>query len=140
VRERLRQCEELEVSFNYLGQFNLSGDSENQRAAGKAWTEAYEAVGGDQHPESQREYLLEINGSVKRGNLQFSWNYSSNVHTSATIERVANRFVEVLREVISHCLSPGAGAFTLSDFPDAELDQKELDELIEEFDELLESK
>jgi non-ribosomal peptide synthase protein (TIGR01720 family) len=140
VQERLRQREAMEVSFNYLGQFNLSDANEKQRAAGKAWTEAYEAVAADQHPESQREYLLEINGSVRRGNLEFSWNYSSNVNTAATIERVANRFVEVLREVITHCLAPGAGEFTLSDFPDAELDQQELDELIEEFDEVLESK
>jgi amino acid adenylation domain-containing protein/non-ribosomal peptide synthase protein (TIGR01720 family) len=137
VRERLRQREQMEVSFNYLGQFNLAND---QQRANRGWTEACEAVGADQHPDSPREHLLEINGSVMRGSLQFDWNYSANVHTAATIERIANNFVAVLREVISHCLSPDAGGFTLSDFPDAELDQSELDELIEEFGEVLESK
>jgi non-ribosomal peptide synthase protein (TIGR01720 family) len=137
VRERLRQREQMEVSFNYLGQFNLAND---QQRANRGWTEAREAVGADQHPDSPREHLLEINGSVMRGSLQFDWNYSANVHTAATIERIANNFVAVLREVISHCLSPDAGGFTLSDFPDAELDQSELDELIEEFGEVLESK
>jgi hypothetical protein len=37
-----------------------------------------------------------------------------------------------MQELIAHCQSPTAGGFTPSDFPEAELTQQELDELLAE--------
>ena len=37
-----------------------------------------------------------------------------------------------LRRVVEHCKSDKAGGYTPSDFPEVDLSQKELDELLEE--------
>ena len=44
-------------------------------------------------------------------------------------------FLQALQALIAHCQSPEAGGFTPSDFPEAELSQEELEELISEFTE-----
>jgi non-ribosomal peptide synthase protein (TIGR01720 family) len=75
---------------------------------------------------------VEINGMVSGGRLQMRWGYSREVHRRETVQRVAEKFVEVLRELILHCRRPDAGGFTPSDFPEATLSQRDLDELIAE--------
>jgi hypothetical protein len=40
--------------------------------------------------------------------------------------------MEALRTIITHCLSPGAGGYTPSDFPEVQLSQKKLDRVLEE--------
>ncbi|MGD2089535.1 MAG: SDR family NAD(P)-dependent oxidoreductase [Candidatus Aminicenantes bacterium] len=78
--------------------------------------------------------LLEVNGSVIQGRLRLTWTYSKNLHRHETIEGLARGFMEVLLTLIDHCLSPGTGGYTPSDFPEAQLNQKELDELAADFD------
>ena len=69
------------------------------------------------------------------GQLQLQWTYSTRVHRQATVERLAQGFLQALQGLIAHCQSPEAGGFTPSDFPEAELSQEELEELISEFTE-----
>ena len=65
-----------------------------------------------------------------------AWLYSENLHQRATIERFADGFAEALRSIIDHCLSPEAGGHTPSDFLVADMDQRELDQLIAELSEI----
>jgi thioesterase domain-containing protein len=51
------------------------------------------------------------------GRLQMKWTYSGNMYSPGTIETLAQRFLDALRSLIDHCLSPGAGGYTPSDFP-----------------------
>ena len=37
-----------------------------------------------------------------------------------------------LLALIDHCLSPGAGGYTPSDFPDVELDSEDLEQILDE--------
>ena len=69
------------------------------------------------------------------GRLQLQWSYSERVHRRATVERLAQGFLEALEALIVHCQSPEAGGFTPSDFPEVELSQGELEELIAELSE-----
>ena len=66
------------------------------------------------------------------------WTYSPYYLASETISQVATDFIDTLRAIIHHCLAPGAGGYTPSDFPEANLDQKELDDLLDEFSEVIE--
>jgi non-ribosomal peptide synthase protein (TIGR01720 family) len=59
-----------------------------------------------------------------------NWSYSEAVHRQETIERVAESFTSALRKIIAHCQSPEAGGYTPSDFPETDLSQSELDDLI----------
>jgi non-ribosomal peptide synthase protein (TIGR01720 family) len=84
----------------------------------------------------KRRYLLEITGSIVEGKLQLSWVYSKNIHRQTTIQKLAQSFIDALEELIRHCKSPEAGGYTPSDFPEADLSQEELDDLMSEISEL----
>jgi non-ribosomal peptide synthase protein (TIGR01720 family) len=122
VRAALRAVPAAQVSFNYLGQADNGVRSELFQLA----PESAGSVHGDQ---GRRSHLLEVNAVVSGGRLAVTWTYSENLHRRATISAVAGWFLEELRELVRHCLSPDAGGYTPSDFPLARLDQDAIDRL-----------
>jgi non-ribosomal peptide synthase protein (TIGR01720 family) len=132
IAEALRRLPQAEVSFNYLGQLDqaLPPDS----LLDSLLAPARESGGPVHSPSGRRKHLLDVRGSVARGQLNLSWTYSENIHRRATIERLAQSYVEALRALIAHCQSPEAGGYTPSDFPLAQLDQVELDQAFEEIE------
>jgi natural product biosynthesis luciferase-like monooxygenase protein/amino acid adenylation domain-containing protein/non-ribosomal peptide synthase protein (TIGR01720 family) len=125
--EQLKALPTAEISFNYLGQF----DRELSTSLG--W-EFDRASGGAEHSDRERRsHLLEVNGLVVNGKLQITWNYSEKIYHSSTIERLAEWFVKALQTLLEHCQSPDAGGFTPSDFPEADLSQAEIDEIMLDF-------
>lgn len=124
VRNRLRSLPQAEVSFNYLGQFDQI------LPASSGLVPALESTGPVHDPAGRRRYLLEVNAFVSGGRLQVEWTYSDQVHQYVTIERLAQNYLVRLRELIAHCLSPGVGGYTPSDFPLADLEQAKLDWLV----------
>jgi non-ribosomal peptide synthase protein (TIGR01720 family) len=118
------EAAEAELSFNYLGQFDqVLGD-------GAAFVPARESAGPERSATGGRNSRLGITGRVSGGRLLMNWAYSEVMHRRETIERVAEDFISALRKIIAHCQSPDAGGYTPSDFPDADLSQSELDDLI----------
>jgi amino acid adenylation domain-containing protein/non-ribosomal peptide synthase protein (TIGR01720 family)/FkbM family methyltransferase len=124
VRERLASLPQAEVSFNYLGQFERSTAKSSIVGAARETTAPTRSLRG------QRRHLLEINGSVSEGKLHLSWTYSTNLHRHESIERLANDFSETLKSLIRHCLNLKERGYTPSDFPEADLNQAELDDLM----------
>lgn len=127
IQSRLRSYPKPEISFNYLGQFT------RPQIASVDWKFSKEASGSIHSPLGQRCHLIDINGIVVEGKLEMEWQYSENFHQKTTIENLANAYQESLEILINHCLS-GDGGYTPSDFPDADLNQAELDELLLELD------
>jgi non-ribosomal peptide synthase protein (TIGR01720 family) len=125
LRAALANMPQSEVIFNYSGQFD-------QALSGQGWFEmARENRGEGRSPRSRRWHLLEVSGGVVEGRLQLTWGYSENVHRRATIEYVANEFIEVLQELISHCQNADDVGFTPSDFQEFSWTQQELDDISE---------
>ncbi|BAY66479.1 amino acid adenylation domain-containing protein [Calothrix brevissima NIES-22] len=122
--DQLNNLSSAEVSFNYLGQFD------RESSATETWTFAQESGGSEYDSQQHRSYLLEISGLVMNGEMQINWEYSEKVHHRSTVEHLAESFMESLRNLIQHCLSPNVGGFTPSDFPKAGLNQEELDDLL----------
>jgi amino acid adenylation domain-containing protein/non-ribosomal peptide synthase protein (TIGR01720 family) len=113
-----------EMSFNYLGQFD-------QVLRRSTWFGAApESTGPCRDGRDRRGHLIEIDGLISGGRLEFVWSYSASIHRRETIEQVARRYVGALRELIEHCRMPTAGGCTPSDFPLAGLDQATLDRLV----------
>jgi non-ribosomal peptide synthase protein (TIGR01720 family) len=129
VRRVMESVPEAEISFNYLGQL----DSAVEMRSG--FKPANESVGRSRSSLGKRKYLLEMIAGVVGGRLQVGVIYSEKIHKRETIEALATHYVDSLRSIIEHCLSPEAGGYTPSDFPKANFNQKELDELIEELTE-----
>jgi amino acid adenylation domain-containing protein/non-ribosomal peptide synthase protein (TIGR01720 family) len=124
VREQMRSIPQAEISFNYLGQFTQDMEADT------TFRPAREAHGLDRNPLGRRENLLEANAAVSGGRLSVAWTYSRNLHRPETIARFSGLYLDALRDIIAHCLSPEAGSFTPSDFPLAGLDQKKLDKVL----------
>lgn len=125
-RNQLQAFPQAEVSFNYLGQFDQT------QLATLGWKYAQESSGSIHSPKGQRRHLLTVNGLVVEGRLKVEWQYSEHFHCWATVENLANEYIEALEAIIIHCLSPDAGGYTPSDFPEVEFSQEALDELLAE--------
>jgi amino acid adenylation domain-containing protein/non-ribosomal peptide synthase protein (TIGR01720 family) len=106
ITSQLSSLPQAEVSFNYLGQFDWGMESDSFIKL------ASESVGLEHSQLGHRSHLLEINGLVVENQLQLEWTYSSNFHSSTTIENLAQDFVAKLRTLIAHCLSADAGNYT----------------------------
>ncbi|HEY0172221.1 MAG TPA: amino acid adenylation domain-containing protein, partial [Pyrinomonadaceae bacterium] len=112
------------VSFNYLGRLDRLLDDAS------LFRTAREGAGPTRGGRNRRTHLLEVNAGVYDGRLRVDWSYSAGLHTKATVEGLATGYVTALGEIIAHCLWPGAGGHTPSDFPLARLDQRGLDALL----------
>ncbi|MFF0221630.1 amino acid adenylation domain-containing protein [Streptomyces sp. NPDC004629] len=114
---------EPQVSFNYLGRQGVPGDGTGLLRG------THPVDGAERAPGQERGHLIEINGEVRDGRLEFRWEYSSTAHHRATVERIAEAFVDALEAIVEHCARPGVGGFTPSDFPLAALDQAAVDQI-----------
>ncbi|MET9265068.1 non-ribosomal peptide synthase/polyketide synthase [Amycolatopsis sp. NPDC004079] len=112
---------EPQVSFNYLGQFDLPGD---------LYPALHRELALDVAPDTVRPHLLEVVGRVEGGELELAWHYAEGVHDKSTVDRLAAAMAEALREIVRHCAEPGAGGRTPSDFPLTGLDQAGVDDLV----------
>ena len=113
-----------EVSFNYLGQFN-------QVLSNSEWFSSVKEVSEmNSSGRNLRSHLIDIKTYINDGQLQVEWIYSEAIHKRKRMEDLADEFMIALRKLVAHCLSDNAGGFTPSDFPDAELSQEDLDDLM----------
>jgi amino acid adenylation domain-containing protein/non-ribosomal peptide synthase protein (TIGR01720 family) len=123
VTEQLQQIPTAEISFNYLGQF----DSVQSQTG---WKFAPESTGANHNSQQHRCYLLDINALIVEGQLQIDWTYSSHVHQRATVENLAQGYIQQLQSLIEHCQWEDNWGYTPTDFPEAHLTQSELDDLL----------
>lgn len=128
IEETLETLVQAEVIFNYLGQFDQTFSELSLFGL------AQESSGPTRSLQGKRCHLLEINGLVSGGQLRLDWTYSKNLYRKATVESLAQSFVEALRLLIAHCQSPTAGGYTPSDFPDVDLSQGQLEKALAEID------
>ncbi|MFM7367894.1 MAG: condensation domain-containing protein, partial [Sphaerospermopsis kisseleviana] len=123
IKQQLQTIPTPEISFNYLGQFD-------QVQLETRWKFATESVGSDQSLKQIQNHLLDINSLVVDGELQINWTYSSHAYNSATVEKLAQSYTQAIRSIIEHCQLEDVFGYTPSDFPNAQLNQLELDELL----------
>ncbi len=127
LRRRLRERERARVSFNYLGQVD------SVVRAGSMFQGASEEIGSQRSELGERSYELEVNGSVRGGELFMSWSYSSVEHERTEIEAIGERYLEALRQLLEECRAQREQrGFNTADFPLAQLDQQDLDAVIEQ--------
>ncbi|UFP93833.1 non-ribosomal peptide synthetase [Gloeobacter morelensis] len=122
--QRLRTLPVAEVRFNYLGQFD-------QVLAGSALlARAREPVGPTRALHGRRSHLLDINGFILEGRLHLEWTYSEQVHRRSTVMGQAEAYLAALQQLIDQSQSAPAGGLSSEDFPQARLDQQDLDQFL----------
>jgi amino acid adenylation domain-containing protein/non-ribosomal peptide synthase protein (TIGR01720 family) len=117
------------VSFNYLGQ--MGGGS--APAADALLLPAYADAGRPRSPGARRTHLIAVEAAVLDGQLRVTLSFSPSAHHRATVERLAEGYLDALRELVAHCRDPQAGGYTPSDFALSGLDQDALDALLSQF-------
>ncbi|MCC5648475.1 amino acid adenylation domain-containing protein [Nostoc sp. XA013] len=126
ITETLNSIPKAEVLFNYLGQFDQTFSQSS------SFQFAQESSGLALSQRGQRSHFIEINALITNSKLRVDWGYSKNIHSQTTVKFIAEKFKEVLCGLIAHCLSPEAGGYTPSDFPDVMLDENELEKVLAE--------
>ncbi|MEU0900766.1 amino acid adenylation domain-containing protein, partial [Streptomyces massasporeus] len=123
ARAVLAAAPQPEISFNYLGQWDGATSDDGLVRARLA------ALGADQAPEQPRPHVIDVVAATGDGELRVDWIHAPAVHRTSTVRRLADAFLAALREVVEHCLRPGNGGATPSDFPLAGLDQAAVDRI-----------
>ncbi|OHW38173.1 non-ribosomal peptide synthetase [Pseudomonas sp. 06C 126] len=122
-RQAMAALPSASITFNYLGQFDQSFDSQ-------ALFHPLEASAGPAHdPDAPLPNALSVDSQVYGGELVLRWTFSRERHDQQTISELADAYLGELQSLIAHCLRDDAGGLTPSDFPLAHLTQAQLDAL-----------
>ncbi|GHF24625.1 hypothetical protein GCM10010218_01480 [Streptomyces mashuensis] len=87
--------EQPRVSFNYMGQWDLSVSQEGLIRG------QLDGLGQDQAPGESRPHLIDIVAAVIDGELRIDWFHSPGIHRTATVERLAQQFLRGLQEIVA---------------------------------------
>jgi len=110
------------VIFNFLG---------NQKPFNSTVLGKGEFISkGVRSEETERHHLLEINALIEEGNLNLLFSFSEKFHKPETIQNLVELFEKALRELIEHCAMRETSEYSPSDFPEADLNQDDLDNLL----------
>ncbi|MEO3810977.1 amino acid adenylation domain-containing protein [Sphaerisporangium sp. B11E5] len=118
---RLAELPEPYIGFNYIGAADTS-------PGGLVGRRLPAALAGPDGQTRAHGLQIEVYQDAD-GRMAVEWQYSAGLHRAGTIERVAQGYIDALRGLVDHCLSPRAGGHTPSDFPLAALEQGTLDTL-----------
>jgi non-ribosomal peptide synthase protein (TIGR01720 family) len=110
------------VIFNFLG--NQKTFNSNVLGKGKFISK------GVRSARSERHHLLEINAFIVEGNLNLQFSFSEKFHKLETIQSLVELFENALRKLIEHCSMREMSEYSPSDFPEADLNQDDLDNLL----------
>lgn len=124
--EKLSLTKAPDLVFNFLGQQDL--------LSSPVFTNGRMLFEGARDPRSERHYAMEINAFLLHDKLEVRWSYSTDFYQENTINSFLAAFEKALGQIINHCASGGIGEYTPSDFPDADLSQDDLDNLLGQID------
>jgi len=128
LRKTLSALDDIQVLFNYLGQFDQTNDGSDTLLK-----PAEESRGTERAREAARMAVLDINSSVTGGQWRGTFSYSREQFLPETIKRFADAWTDELRVLLAHCKNPqAAAAKTASDFKLSNLDNKKLDKVLKQ--------
>ena len=118
------------VLFNYLGQIDRDADDDGPTRLVDA------RCGPARSARCERAYLIEVIASIADHRLRAEISYHQSIHRAETVNRLGQRFIAALNELIDSATKAESGAVIASDFPLADLDQREFSTLSAQLDAL----
>lgn len=88
LAEKLLSYRKEEILFNFMGK------RDNEQSIFKI---AKESTGSRENPKNRRFTLINCISAIANSQLTIRWSYSQNVHKATTIESIANRYMELLK-------------------------------------------
>ncbi len=125
---RLRQLDERSaqqaIVFNYLGKLDANSGQQGLLSL------ADESRGAESAKEELAQHNLMINGQTQNDCLSFDLTFAANIFDKAQIAALSKAFKAELERIVDLALTvPNLDTLTPSDFPAANLDQHQLDQL-----------
>lgn len=117
-----------EIIFNYLGIDRSDPAASNDLCSFDALARH------SRSSEAPRACVLECNTWISGDRLEIAFSYSKNLHRPETAEQLAGRMVQFLSRVSEEPTESGTEAIHPADFPDADLDQDDLNRLLNRLD------
>jgi non-ribosomal peptide synthase protein (TIGR01720 family) len=124
IRRKLQALPAAEMSFHYRGQ------TDDLPPSSSVFRIAKEELGPSAEAGAIRAYILEVTAKIRNGQLRIALTYSEQLHKRASIEVLAQALHEALLALLTESSTAGWQGYTPSDFPEAKLDQKELDNFL----------
>jgi non-ribosomal peptide synthase protein (TIGR01720 family) len=118
------------ISFHYLGNLDHVFSSTSTM---KFEDPLDVAIRNADHAHENR---LAVLAGIKNDRLFVGWAFRKDAYLEKTIEDLAASFMSSLERMITHCQSVEKARYTPSDFPEADLNQQELDALLAEISDL----
>ncbi|WP_085638155.1 MULTISPECIES: non-ribosomal peptide synthetase [unclassified Pseudomonas] len=125
ARQTLQALPTPRLTFNYLGQFDGGFEAEGDAL----FAPTAESGGEEVNMQGPLGSPLALDGKVFGGELDLSWTFSREMFEPATIQRLADDYLQELTALIAHCCDSANRGVTPSDFPLATLTQAQLDVL-----------
>jgi non-ribosomal peptide synthase protein (TIGR01720 family) len=122
--KNLLDLNQINLTFNYLGQFDFDTES-----SGHELIESDETPGISISPENQPITLIEINCWISNARFYINIGYSARHFSNQFVEDFGNQYIQVLKNVINHCIQQRKLFHTVSDFPLVSISENELNEL-----------
>ncbi len=119
IRQQLQARAAPQISFNYLGQIS------SFRSPVLGWSQ--DSSGAARSPQTIRQHRLELNSFAAEGSLHLGWVFCTTCYRRETIEQLAAHYTTALRDIIAQATDDDVHGFTPSDFPQARLNQSQLD-------------
>lgn len=117
-----------DLLFNYMGQWERTLATDSRFS----FVQPIQAAYGQQR---LKRYALEINAWVFDGQLQINCCYNPQLLPIAIMDQITAAFQQNLSSLIKHCLSTDEVGLTPTDFPSADLQQHDLEDIFSEFGE-----
>jgi microcystin synthetase protein McyA len=128
VTQNLQALPQSKVRFQYVGQLDQLLGRES----------VFKPVDGLAYPRQvymeNSPYQMDITASIVQGQLRIDWSYRTEAYSRSTVQNLVNGYRDALLRLIVCCKSTNARRYTPSDFPEANLSQQELDNLLNEID------
>jgi amino acid adenylation domain-containing protein/non-ribosomal peptide synthase protein (TIGR01720 family) len=122
IREDFARLPQAEVVFNYEGQ-------SARVITDELFTASADLAIRDRAPANLRTHLLALGASIRQDCLQVEIAYSEQSHTEATVQRLLQAYIDLLRSCLGRG-QPAPAGYVPSDFPAARLNQEQLTTLL----------
>ena len=120
----LKNGEQPELIFNYLGQFDRVLSQTSPLSPGE------DRYGPSYGPVNHRPYVLNLVSRISGGRLSMTWMYCRKLHDPETIEALAAAFVAALRGLMNAEPHREAGVAPEADLSESDLSGEDLEELL----------
>ena len=128
VAQLLASRPQAEILFNYMGQWDRTLETDSP------FSFAYPITEHDDGNVNNR-YAIEINIGIIDEQLQINLTYDTSLCSTSSLELFAKQYKQALNELIQYCMHEKGNGLTPSDFPSANIDQSDLEDLFAEFGE-----